>query len=186
MSTSTLLQVLFNIDSIESVPGYDLLLGIYFVVKWLFIIADIALVFLLIYALLQGIKYRPHLELHSHGHGKAEKPVRTLGGEIFKKRWEAILRKTAGNSADSLRIAVIEADSMVDDYLKQMGYEGEHMADRLSNLNREEVKTLDKIWAAHRTRNDLVHTPGFYLDPADAKEMLTDYESFLKELGALT
>jgi hypothetical protein len=165
----------------EDIPGLGFLADAYQLAKALFILADVLLIVVFIYALIKGWKFRPRLEMAR----VAARARPTLRSEIFKERWERILRSTAGNSPDSLRIAVIEADSLVDDFLKQTGAEGEHMADRLSALNPEEVTTLTRLWRAHRARNDLVHTPGFYLSPEEAAQYLKDYEAFLREMGAL-
>jgi hypothetical protein len=180
------IQALFGVPVIEQVPGYAIAITVYTAVKWIFITADVALFMGFVYALVKGWAYRPHIELHPHddGHHKASAKPHTLQTDLVKQRWQSIVRRTAGDSPDSLRIAVIEADSLVNDFLKQVGYEGEHMADRLSSLDPEEVTTLPRLWHAHRVRNDLVHTPGFYLDPGEAKDMLGTYEDFLKELGA--
>jgi len=45
--------------------------------------------------------------------------------------------------------------------------------------------TLDKLWEAHRVRNNLVHTPDFNIPQAKAEEVVGDYEAFLKEVKAL-
>ena len=95
------------------------------------------------------------------------------------------MRKSSSASPDSMRMAVIEADSLVNDVLKQFGMPGEHLADRLANLSPDEYKTLDAVWKAHRIRNDLVHTPGFFVGPEEALKLLKDYELFLKELEAV-
>jgi hypothetical protein len=59
------------------------------------------------------------------------------------------------------------------------------MADRLEQLNRADLPSLDDLWRAHRIRNDLVHTVGFTLTPNETREILGVYEKFLLELGAL-
>ncbi|MDP3975076.1 MAG: hypothetical protein Q8P88_02220, partial [Candidatus Jorgensenbacteria bacterium] len=82
-------------------------------------------------------------------------------------------------------LAIIEADKLVDDALKTSGLQGEHMADRLEKLRVEDYPTLDRLWRAHRVRNELVHTPDFGINEGDAKDVLRVYEKFLKELGAL-
>jgi len=66
-----------------------------------------------------------------------------------------------------------------------MGLAGEHMADRLGQIKEAEVRTLDRLWRAHRVRNDLVHSPGFSLSLFDAKRVIDDYEAFLKEVKVL-
>jgi glucuronate isomerase len=80
---------------------------------------------------------------------------------------------------------VLEADALVDFFLKDVGYEGDHMADRLGKIRSEEVKTLEQVWKAHRVRNDIAHTPGYRLSEHQAQETLNAFRAFLIEMGAL-
>lgn len=165
---------------LEIIPGYETFRKIWDFLMILFIIADALLITAFVYALIKGWKYRPPIEIQD----KVKKP-RILRRAIFEERWRAIQKKASLASPDSLRMAVIEADSLVNDVLEQLGFEGKHMADRLANLNPEEYTTLNAILRAHRVRNDLVHTPAFFLSPEDAQKLLSDYEAFLKEVEAI-
>lgn len=101
------------------------------------------------------------------------------------KHFAVILAKASSNKPDDLRLSIMEADALVDSYLKKMGYEGEHMADRLSQIVPEEVGSLEALWRAHRLRNEIVHTPGFTVTPAEAQNALKSIELFLTDIGAL-
>ncbi len=165
---------------LEAIPGYETFRTIWDFLMILFIVLDTVLVAGFLYALVKGWGYRPQIEVQE----KPGKP-RTLRRAVFEERWRAILKKASLASPDSLRMAVIEADSLVNDVLGQLGFEGKHMADRLVNLNPDEYRTLNALWRAHRVRNDLVHTPGFFLSPEDAQKLLSDFEAFLKEVEAI-
>ncbi|MBI2604102.1 MAG: hypothetical protein HYW56_01005 [Candidatus Harrisonbacteria bacterium] len=104
---------------------------------------------------------------------------------VFVARWADIVGKAAIGTAESLRLAVIDADALVDAALKQSGYEGENMAERLARVLPSEVKSVEGVWAAHRLRNDLVHTPGYELKPEEGKVAVEMYELFLKEVSIL-
>ncbi len=140
-------------------------------------------VFLLIFFVaifMKSLEYRPRFFFNP-------KPRKwsPLKDPKLLERWLKILRKAGTSPPQSLTLAIIEADSFVDDILRKMNLSGEHMADRLERLGRRKLKTVDKLWKAHRIRNDLVHTPGFSLPPAEAKKILGDYEAFLREIGLL-
>ncbi len=151
------------------------------IIKWGCIIATILLLWGTIYAMWRGWPYRAKFRLESTG----AKKVLTLRDAMLKERWELIIRKFSLGTPESMRLAVIEADALVDLVLKGMEIQGEHLADRLSNLEAEDMESMSRIWRAHRMRNDLVHTPGFTLAAQDAKMALDDYEAFLKELEVL-
>jgi hypothetical protein len=151
------------------------------IIKWIFILISVALAYGFGYALYQSWHFHPKFKLEQE---KAQK-IFTLRDAMMKERWEVIQKKFSLGTPEAVRIAVIEADALVDTALKSMGIEGEHLADRLSNLDSEEITTINRVWRAHRMRNDLVHTSGFVLAPEDAKLAMDDYEAFLKEIEML-
>ena len=168
------------VDFLEDVPGFEIAHVIWVVFKVLFIIADFLLLGGFIFSFIKGWGYRPQLEPQE----AAGRRTKTLLRTVYKERWEGILKKSSG-SADSLRLTVIEADSLIDDILKNMGLPGETMADRLSNLPSDSMRSVEGLWRAHRLRNDLVHTSGFPLSAEEARRALDAYQAFLTEIEAI-
>jgi len=160
------------------------MLLLFSIIRDAFIVLDVLLLFGFVWALAHAWKFRPNFDFKQTP--GSEKKIGTLRARITQERWQAIVKKFALGTAEALRLSVIEADTLVDSVLKGMGLEGEHMADRLGNLDAGDLKSMDNLWRAHRMRNDLVHTPGFTLAPKEAKMALDGYEAFLEELGALT
>lgn len=152
------------------------------IVKPIFIVLNGVLIYGIIYAVMKAWPYRPVLHLF-------ERPPEKKKGVVKDPRvaeaWARIMAKAATDTLESLRLAIIEADALVDSVLKNAGYEGDHLADRLQQVLPEEVPSLERLWRAHRLRNDIVHTPGFAVMPQDAKFALSSFEKFLKELNAL-
>ena len=180
VSTSTKI-IERTIDFLRDLPGWEYLHPIYYTLKVIFIILDIILFCIFVYAFYRSLEYRPHLELTR----KPKSELKTLRLDFIQSRWKKIMQRKKEGNLDSLRIAIIEADALVDDVLKQKGVPGEHMADRLSNLDISDLPSIEKLWAAHRLRNDLVHTSGFFVAPDDAVLTLDNYRIFLTELGVL-
>jgi hypothetical protein len=100
-----------------------------------------------------------------------------------RARWHTIMASSE-TGASSLKNAINEADKLLDYVMKQLGYPGEKMADRLK-LAGPRFTSRDNIWRAHKLRNALAHEIGFDLVPSQAKEALKDFELGLKDLGAL-
>lgn len=155
--------------------------------EWFLFMRDVAIglnimfLILTIYAYIQGWKTRPQfIPLR-----KLKKRPLTLKNEAMKAQWEKIVAKAEVASPSVLSMTIIEADSFVDDALKRMGLKGEHMADRIEQLASEDIRTLDRLWEAHRIRNDIVHTPGFSLSAETARRVLKNYEEFLREVGVI-
>lgn len=149
------------------------------------IFLDIVLFFLFLFALTELWKFRPHFVTNpqlpprkkKHKAGHAHQPT-------VIEAWAKVKTRLAEGTPAAARLAVIEADALVDNYLKRRNYAGDTFADRLSRVNASMVPAVDRAWGAHRLRNDLVHTPGFEVHADRAGKALDDYEAFLREMGA--
>jgi hypothetical protein len=127
-----------------------------------------------------------HGDAHGGGHGAtteshASAPQRN---PVVLKHWTDIVKRANTGTPENLRWAVMESDALVDFVLKDRQVLGETMADRLANFRREEYKSIDKLWDAHKLRNEIAHTPGFKLTSRQAEKALLAFRDFLKELKA--
>ena len=102
----------------------------------------------------------------------------------IKARWSTI-SAAANTGASGLKSSINEADKLLDHVMKQVGYPGDKMAERLK-LAGPRFTDQNAVWRAHKLRNVLAHEIGFDLVPSQAKEALKDYEQALKDLGGLS
>lgn len=102
--------------------------------------------------------------------------------EIVRDQWQAVLNHLNSANEGEWKLAIIEADKLVDDLLIQKGYEGESMAERLSMINKRELKSLDLLWESHKIRNRIVHKLNFKLSRSEALRAISYYEEVLKGL----
>ena len=107
---------------------------------------------------------------------------RPFGAKETFKQWNKIAKRMETDKEVEFKLAVIEADSLLDDILKKMGYKGETMGDRLKQLNSVILPNLDQIWEAHKIRNNVVHDPDYQLTFDQAKRALGVYERALLDL----
>lgn len=82
----------------------------------------------------------------------------TLGEEEqknwFLARWNIVLGYFEGDEEALWRIAILEADALLDEILKSKGYEGNNLGERLKN---SKFNTIDLAWSAHKMRNRIAH-----------------------------
>ena len=159
----------------------DFWIRYFYFLKWFFIGYDLLILGGIAYSIYQFLPFRPKL----HPHVESERRVINLAETVMRERWDKVAKKFALGTPEAITLAVIEADKIVDDALKSLGLEGEHMADRLEQLSSDEVKSLDAVWRAHRLRNNLVHSPDFKASPEESEKALDSFERFLKEVKAL-
>ena len=149
----------------------------------IFVILDAMLIASAIYAFIQAHKYRPVLDIKPRPLNKSE--TASIRRALTNSRWNTIMKRHQQGTADSMKVAIIEADKMIDDLLKNAGFKGEHMADRLDKLATANLPNLPKLWRAHRLRNEVVHSPDFQLTQSLASRTMEDYAAFLRDLNLI-
>lgn len=116
---------------------------------------------------------------------KAIIPPESAKESPLGSRWEEIQKHLNSTKEAEWKFAVIEADSLIDYILKSAGYPGDTMGDRLKNIDKTQIVTLDGLWEAHKIRNRLAHDTNYFLRYGEAKRAIQLYEKTLKELNAL-
>ncbi|MDP3988052.1 MAG: hypothetical protein Q8P80_02815 [Candidatus Levybacteria bacterium] len=101
----------------------------------------------------------------------------------LNKSWQKVLLRLHKGDEANLRMALIEADNLFDDLLKQIGLPGESMADRLKNIDSSQIPNIDEIWRAHKLRNNIVHNHDYPVSKSEIEFGIHAYETALKELG---
>ena len=106
-------------------------------------------------------------------------------GGAIESIWGEILRHADSAKEAEWKFAIIEADKLVDDILKKGGYPGDSMGERLTNIQKEQLLSLDGLWTAHKIRNKLAHDSAYFLRYAEARQAIKFYEEALRELNAI-
>jgi len=103
--------------------------------------------------------------------------------QYFKNEWAKVL-KPLSLGEQGWRLAIIDADKLLDHALKQHGARGQSMGDRMRDREKY-FSHYNDLWAAHKLRNRLVHEPGVTLGKQLTHRALNEFQRALKELGAL-
>lgn len=106
-------------------------------------------------------------------------------GGAVQSKWEEIVHHSRSSHEAEWKLAIIEADKLIDGLLKSAGYPGETMGDRLMSIEGGQLESLNGLWEAHKIRNKLVHETSYFLRFAEAQRALQLYERTLKELQAI-
>ncbi len=101
---------------------------------------------------------------------------------VLNEKWEIVLKHINSENPADWRLAIIEADIMLEDLLQASGYHGETVGDRLKAVEPSDMLTLDNAWEAHKIRNRIAHSGSdFDLNEREAKRVVTLFESVFKE-----
>lgn len=103
--------------------------------------------------------------------------------EFRATKWDGIKKKIDSDISSEWKMAIIEADSIIDDIFKTIGFGGETLGERLKAVEPSDFDNLQIVWEAHKVRNRIAHEGDkFELTKEEAKETLEKYEKALKEL----
>lgn len=110
---------------------------------------------------------------------------RPYGLRRMTGRWQKVMGRLETANEAEYKLAVIEADGMLNDILLRMGFRGETLGDRLKTLTPAIVPNLRDVEEAHRIRNNVVHDPDFRLTLDEAKRTLGIYETAFNNLDLI-
>ena len=109
---------------------------------------------------------------------------RFVPAEEADKRWKEIEAHAASQNTSDWKLALIDADALIDEILKRAGYKGKTMGERLKQIEPSDLDHLAELWEAHKLRNRIAHE-GERIDRRDVDRAMDKYRLVLKELKFL-
>jgi hypothetical protein len=98
------------------------------------------------------------------------------------ERWEHVLALISSDNPADWRVAIMEADIMLDELVGDMGYQGEGLGERLKAIEKSDFTTLDLAWEAHKVRNNIAHHGSdFILTHREAKRTIDLFRKVFEE-----
>lgn len=111
-------------------------------------------------------------------------PLRQLDKEKYQSRWLDIEQNLKIDNTDSRCMAILKADKLLDQALKDTGSKGETMGERMKA--RQGVwSNTNAVWAAHKVRNKIAHEEQVSISEDMTKRVLASFKRALKDLGAM-
>jgi len=107
-----------------------------------------------------------------------------LNVENYRVRYLSIENQLKRDEASSYQLSVLNADKLVDQALRECGFRGETMGERMKNANGK-FSDNNGIWNAHKLRNRIAHETDAYVTYDEARYALTGFKKALKDLGAI-
>lgn len=97
-------------------------------------------------------------------------------------RWEKILAYANSDNESDWRLAILEADMILEEMLIAMGYHGESVGEQLQGIEKSDFRYLNEAWEAHKVRNRIAHDGVAYaLSKREAKRVISLYEKVFAE-----
>lgn len=106
-----------------------------------------------------------------------------LNQEWYQAQWRGIEQQFEDGAAGRA-LAVLNADKLLDKAMRDHGYKGQTMGERLKR-HPGQFGDINAIWNAHKLRNKIAHENGFNVSPEEARRALNQLKTGLRNLGAL-
>lgn len=126
---------------------------------------------------LEWLFFQPSVEFFTY---------RPFGAKKINRAWNKIFRRLETGIESEYKLAIIEADNMLDFTLTKMGYPGQTLEERLGKLTKTTLPNIEQIYEAHKVRNNIVHDPDYRLSLDEAKKTLNVYGKAFQDLQILT
>ena len=102
-----------------------------------------------------------------------------------KSKWEEIERYFKKGTEPEMKLAIVEANSLLDNILRVMSYKGKDLDSRLDGINEDILENLDDVKKYHKIYSNIVHDPTYRLDFEIAQDALKVNRDALVNLDAL-
>lgn len=114
----------------------------------------------------------------------ARKHIKRLNVDQYRVKCLAIEQQLKLDNPGSYHLAVLNADKLVDQALKESGIMGETMGERLKG-SASKFSDLNGLWSAHKLRNRIAHESDVNVTYDEARQALNSFRKALKDLGAI-
>ena len=104
--------------------------------------------------------------------------------EKYQSRWLEIEHGLNPGSRDSQYMAILKADKLLDQVLRDTGSKGQTMGERMKS-RQNAWSNANAVWAAHKIRNQIAHDENVQLSETTVRRALASFKQALKDLGAM-
>lgn len=126
---------------------------------------------------IEAAQFEEAVEAWRHAYG---------GGVSQNSRWDDVLAHSSSENPNDWRLAIIEADIMLEQVLDDAGYVGASVGDKLKTANETSFQTVRDAWDAHMVRNKIAHAGSdFVLTKRIMQETIVKYERVFREFNAI-
>jgi len=140
-----------------------------------------------IYSWIKHSEHASHVEheikhrfKHAKEHGEIHKGEGSVG-----ESWRRIDGYVRSENPSDWKIAILEADNLLEEVITRMGFEGENFGEKLKAIKPAQFPYLDHAWEAHKFRNDIAHSTDRPLAHSEASRIIGLYERVFRELKVL-
>jgi hypothetical protein len=107
-----------------------------------------------------------------------------LNTQRYQTKWLEIENALSRDNPASWQVAILSADKLLDQALRDRRVKGKTMGERMKTANKM-WRNADHVWSAHKIRNKLAHEPDATITYDIALRALSAFKQGLKDMGAI-
>ncbi len=106
---------------------------------------------------------------------------RVVPSKDYTEQFERVMKFIDSDNPSDWKLAIIEADTILDSLVARMNYPGDNLGERLRAIEPSDFLTLNQAWEAHKMRNKIAHEPNFGLNKREARATIELYKQVFQE-----
>src|SRR3989338_7651808 len=110
-------------------------------------------------------------------------------GDVGRRRqlrgWRQIKKRLKTDEMTNWKLAIAEADKILDEIFKMSGLRGETTEDRFKQVAQTQLSNIEEIMQAHKLRDRVMREPDFVISQEEAGAAIAIYQKAFKKLGLL-
>lgn len=108
----------------------------------------------------------------------------SLNTDKYRSEWMKIEQTVARDNESSWHLSILNADKLLDKALRERGFKGQTMGERMKSA-KDTWKNTNHVWTAHKLRNQIAHETNAKVTYDTTRRALEAYKQGLKDMGAI-
>ncbi|MBI3046386.1 MAG: hypothetical protein HYY86_02525 [Candidatus Harrisonbacteria bacterium] len=101
------------------------------------------------------------------------------------KGWKQIQSRLQSQEQNQWKLAILEADHILNEILKMSGYLGAKLEDKLELITPAQLSNVEEVKKVHQIRHKIASDPGFLITNEEAREIIDIYKKSFIELNLI-
>lgn len=103
----------------------------------------------------------------------------------IQKKWNGILLGIGTGESVTMKNAINEADKMLEEILRERGFAGKTMDERLKQVDESKMENIKEVWQAHKLSDRIKKDPSLVITQNEAWNIVHIYGQALKDHGLI-
>ncbi len=124
----------------------------------------------------------PYLRLSMVGDAVEILTYRAFGIPKIRQRWQRVMRRLDTGSEAEYKLAIIEADTLLNEMFGKMKIPGATMDERLQKITPFMIPNIEELRNIRLIRNSVIYDPDYRLSLGEARRVLLVYQKTFENL----